>query len=123
MHRAPVTVDRRISLRMPTSPLTGTRGPKKGVHDGGQPECSRNFIGKIRVQYNGLVSRLSYGRFRLLLYFGVAKGRSFVKCPSNSLAAKCFHPQISSLLAMEKADAVGGLARYVSTLFPLVRHA
>ena len=46
MHREPVIVDRRISFRIPTSPLTATRGLKKGVHDGGQTECSRNFIRK-----------------------------------------------------------------------------
>src|SRR6476469_2092054 len=90
MHRAPVTVDRRISLRMPTSPLTGTRGPKKGVHDGGQPECSRNFIGKIRVQYNGLVSRLSYGRFRLLLYFGSLRAARSSNVPAIALLLSAF---------------------------------
>jgi hypothetical protein len=134
IHRVPVIADNRISVRIPTSPLTGRREPKKGVHCGGQPGWSRNFIGKIRVNYTGLVSRRGYGRLGLLPYFSSFSLSRFD--PNSAFTLRYPIPdhlsrlgvtgarernsnQIYSLSRSGNDKCFANLSHHVSTLFPL----
>ena len=143
IHRVPVIADNRISVRIPTSPLTGRREPKKGVHCGGQPGWSRNFIGKIRVNYTGLVSRRGCGRLGLLPYFSSLSLSRFdpdsalyhqiLSCGSwfpdhlSRLGAPGARERNSnqscSLLRSGNDKCFDNLSHYVSTLFPSSTYA